>query len=155
MKRTYMVLAAAATMLGTACATRQTSVSTGDVEMGSSAAGTMARSADLRGIEGWNALRGSVYARPMPGGTQLALTVGGGIPGSRYIWDVREGTCGSNGQIVGGAAGYMAVELGQRGTGNTITDLTTTLDAGKDYSVNLYASATERTLVIACGRLAR
>ena len=155
MKRTYMPVMAAVAVLATACASRQVSESTGDVEMGSGAGATMGRGADLRGIEGWNALRGSVFARPMQAGTQVALTVQGGIPGSRYIWDLREGNCASNGPIVGSDTLYPAVELGERGMGSTITDLPTMLEANRDYSVNLYGSATERTLVIACSRLAR
>ena len=155
MKRTYMALVAAVAILGTGCATRQVSESTGDVEMGSSASGSVGRGADFRGVEGWNSLRGSIFARPAQTGTQLALTVQGGIPWSRYLWDLREGTCGSNGRIVGGEEGYRAVELGAQGMGSTITDVTTTLEAGKDYSVNVYGSATERTFVIACARLAR
>lgn len=156
MKRTNLVLAAAMmTVIGSACAARPVREAGGDIEMGSPASGATGRGANLRGIDGWNSLRGSAFALRTATGTQLSLTVEGGIPGSRYIWDLREGACGAKGTIVGGDSAYMAVEVGDRGMGSTITDVATALDATRDYSVNLYASATERTLVIACGRLAR
>ena len=154
MKRRYMVLAAV-TMLGSACASRTVQESTGDVEMGAGARSGAGRGADFKGIEGWNALRGSVYARPVGTKTQVSLTIEGGIPGSRYAWDIREGTCGSGGPVLPTEQAYMVVDLGDRGMGSTIVDVPTGLAPDKDYSVSLYGSATERTLVIGCGRLSR
>jgi hypothetical protein len=152
MRQMSLVMAAMVAALATGCAQRVVQESGGDIVLpatGESWGGT------FRGREGWGDTRGSVFARPVDGGTQVALTVEGGIPGSRYGWEVREGACGTNGRVLGEAAKYIPILLGDRGMGDTVTQLPMRLEAGKQYSVNLYGDATERTLVIGCGALTR
>ena len=138
--------------LASGCAQRVVSESGGDVSVGAS---TESWGTTFRGRDGWNDTRGSVFAKVVEGGTQVALTVEGGIAGSRYGWDLREGACGANGRAIGDAAKYSPVLLGDRGMGSTITIVPVTFETGKQYSVNLYGDPTERTIVIGCGNLAR
>ena len=153
MRQMSLVMAAGVmAALSTGCAQRVVSESGGDVVLAST---SESWGGTFRGREGWNATRGSVFARPVDGGTQVSLTVEGGIPGSRYGWEVREGACGTNGPVLGEAAKYVPILLGDRGMGDTITQLPMRLEAGKQYSVNLFGDATERTLVIGCGALTR
>ena len=153
MQRSNLVMVAAiVTALTTGCAQRVVSESAGDV---SSADMSESWGSTFRGREGWNNTRGSVFARPIEGGTSVALTVEGGIPGSRYGWELREGACGANGRILGDATAYQPVFLGDQGRGSAIAHVPMRLEAAKQYSVNLYGDASERTFVIGCGLLTR
>ncbi len=153
MRRSYVVLVAGLVIgLASGCAQRVVRESGGDValpELGDSWGST------FRGRAGWSDTRGSVFARPADGGTTVALTIEGGIPGSRYGWEVREGSCGTDGRILGEARKYEPVLLGDAGLGSTVMLLPTTLDPAKQYSVNLYGDASERTILIGCGTLTR
>ena len=153
MQRSYVMLVAAlVTGVASGCAQRVVNESAGDVSVGtlSDSWGTT-----FRGRQGWGDTRGSVFARPAEGGTTVALTVEGGIPGSRYGWDLREGACGANGSVIGDAAKYEPILLGDRGIGSTVTLVPMPLETSKQYSVNLYGDATERTFLIGCGTLTR
>jgi len=152
MKRSYLGLAATVAVLASACAQRVVRESGGDVAMGSAA--TMeGRGGDFRGREGWNRTRGSVFARPIESGTQVALTVTSGTPGSRYGWDVREGKCDTDGRLLGDSTSYQPIWLGDQGMGSSVAELPLRLDAQKEYFVNLYSSATDRTTIIGCGSI--
>lgn len=139
-------------ILATGCAQRVVSESGGDVTLPDV---SDSWGSTFKGREGWSDTQGSVFARPVDGGTQVALSVEGGIPGSRYGWEVREGACGANGPVLGEAAKYPPVLLGDRGLGQTLVQLPMRLETGKQYSVNLYGDASERTIVIGCGALTR
>ena len=153
MRQSYAVLVAGlVTALASGCAQRVVSESGGDIAM--PAMGNTWGSS-FRGYQGWSDTRGSVFARPADGGTHVALTIEGGIPGSRYGWELREGACGATGPVIGEAAKYMPVLLGNEGMGSTVTVVPVALDAAKQYSVNLYGDATERTIIIGCGTLTR
>ena len=147
-----MVVAAIVAALSTGCAQRVVSEAGGDVSMGAASEGW---GGSFRGRDGWSSTRGSVFARPVEGGTQVALTVEGGIPGSRYGWEVREGQCGTNGRLLGELTAYTPVLLGDRGVGSSIAILPVKFESGRQYSVNLFADASERTLAIGCGALTR
>ena len=151
-RSSVMLMAAFVTVLSTGCAQRVVSESGGDVALGSLSEGW---GTSFRGRDGWSATRGSVFARPAEGGTHVALTVEGGIPGSRYGWEFREGACGTNSRVIGDASKYTPVLLGDRGLGSTVTLVPVPLDATKQYSVNLYGDASERTILIGCGTLTR
>ena len=158
MRRSYMTLDAVSALAMTACGGRAVRVSGGDVDMGSSAATGSTPTgwgATLRGRDGWSGMRGSVFARPVESGTQVALTIEGGFAGSRYSWDVREGTCATPGPVVGDAAAYPMVLLGNRGMGSQIADLTVRLDASRQYVATLHGAGTEGEPPIACAALTR
>ena len=153
MRRSHVIVVAA--LIGgltTGCAQRVMNESQGDValpEVSESWGST------FRAGEGWNNTKGSVFARPMGGGTQVTLTVEGGIAGSRYGWDLREGACGSTGRLLGDVNAFQPVILGDRGVGNSIAQVAVPLEASQQYSVNLYADPSERTIRIGCGMLTR
>ena len=155
MKRMYMVMAAAVTLVAAGCAQRAVRESAGDIEMGSAASGTAGWGGNFRGMEGYRDTRGSAFARLTETGTQIALTLEGGFTGSRYAWDLREGTCGTQGTVVGNANAYPYVILGDRGMGSGVADLTIRLEPGKQYFVTLYSLAAEQRTQIACGAITR
>jgi hypothetical protein len=155
MRRSYMILATVVAMVGTGCARQTVRESGGDIAMGTSATRAAGWGVDFRGVDGWRGTRASVFARPTDGGTQVALTIDGGIPGSRYGWEVREGTCGSDGRIVGDSTAYPPIPLGDQGMGSRVADLSVRMEEGKSYFVNLYGSASDRTMIIGCGTLTR
>ena len=154
MQRSWMSVAVMAAVIGTGCAQRVVSESGGDVAMGSASMGE-SWGGSFRGSDGWSSTRGSVFARPVEGGTSIALTVEGGLPGSRYGWEVREGRCGTEGTLIGAANAYTPVLLGDRGVGSSVTDVPVRLDPAKEYSVHLFGTTADRSLPIGCGALTR
>ena len=151
-RSSVFVVAALIGGLTTGCAQRVMNESQGDVVLPEV---SDSWGANFRGEEGWNSTRGSVFARPIGGGAQVTLTVEGGIPGSRYGWDLREGVCGGQGRLLGDVNAFQPVTLGDRGVGNAIAQVATALESGKQYSVNLYADPSERSIRIGCGMLSR
>ena len=155
MKRMYVVLVAATALVGTGCAQRTMRESSGDVAMGSAANASAGWGANLRGGEGYRDTRGTAYARPTETGTQVALTIEGGFAGSRFAWDMREGTCATPGQAIGDPNLYPYLMLGDRGMGSAIADLSIRMEQGRQYIVNLYSTAAESRTQIACAALTR
>ena len=139
--------------LVSACAQQMTRESGGDVAMDTRSTATGARDGNLRGMNGWERLRGSAFAQPRDNGTRVALTVERGFAGSNYGWDVREGTCAAPGRVVGDTAGYPTLFIGADERDSKVADLVVPLERGKAYIVSIYASPAERVPTIACGVL--
>src|SRR5687768_1075833 len=103
MRSSIMVLATAVALATTGCAQRTMQESGGDVDLSSPAGGGSTWGVTVRGIDGWSSTRASAFARPVETGTRVSLTLDGVIAYSRYAWDLREGTCGTEGTVVGNA----------------------------------------------------
>jgi hypothetical protein len=136
-----------------ACAQRMTRESSGDVALDTRAAAAGAWDSQIRGMNGWERIRGTAFAHPRDNGTRVVVTVERGFSGSNYGWDIREGTCATPGPVVGDTGSYPTLFIGDDERDSKVADIGVTLDRGKAYIVSLYAAPVARTPTIACGAL--
>ena len=152
MKRSSLVGAAAAALMMSACAQQTTREVGGDVSVDPAASGGT-WTTTMKGMNGWERIRGSAFAQLRDNGTRVALTVERGFAGSNYGWDIREGTCATPGALVGDAASYPPLFIGEDERDSKVADLAVALQRGKSYAVRVYSSATQMTTAIGCGAL--
>ena len=150
--RSHLVWAVVTVAMASACAQRMTREAGGDVAMDSRST-PGAWDSELKGMNGWERIRGSAFALPKDNGTRVAVTVERGFPGSNYGWDVREGTCAAPGRVVGATAGYPTLFIGEDERDAKVADVDVRLEPGKPYIINIYSMPVERTTTIACGAL--
>jgi hypothetical protein len=153
MKGSCLAGAAIVALMASACAQQTTREVGGDVSVDAGAMPSGAWGTNFRGTNGWERLRGSAFAQLRDKGTRVALTVERGFAGSNYGWDVREGTCGTPGAIVGNPESYPPLFIGEKETDSKVADLDVALDRSKSYVVRVYTPAAERTTMIGCGAL--
>ena len=153
MKRICLVGVATVTLLTAACAPRTTREVGGDVTLDAAAATGGAWTTTLKGMNGWERVRGSAFAQLRDKGTRVALTVERGFAGSNYGWDVREGTCAAPGPVVGNADSYPPLFIGAEEGDAKVADLDVALQRGTAYAVRVYSSPVQMTTTIACGVL--
>jgi hypothetical protein len=151
--RSHVVWAVMTVAMVSACAPRMTRESGGDVAVDTRSAAGGARDGQLRGMNGWERVRGSAFALPRDNGTRVAVTVERGFTGSNYAWDVREGTCAAPGQVVGDIASYPTLFIGADERDSKVADVAVPLERGKAYIVSIYAVPADRAPTIACGAL--
>ena len=152
MKRICLAGVAAVALVTAACASRTTREVGGDVTLDAAATGG-AWTTNLKGMNGWERLRGSAFAQLRDQGTRVALTIERGFAGSNYGWDVREGTCAAPGTLVGDAESYPPLFVGEDERDSRVADLGVALQRGKPYAVRVYSSPVQMTTTIACGAL--
>ena len=152
MKRLCQIAVAAAALMTAACASRTTREVGGDVTLDAAATGG-AWTSNVKGMNGWERVRGSAFAQLRDQGTRVALTVERGFAGSNYGWDVREGTCAAPGAVVGEADSYPPLFIGADERDAKVADLGVALQRGKPYAVRVYSSPVQMTTTIACGAL--
>lgn len=99
-------------------------------------------------------LTGQVTARVISGVTQATIAVTGAQPGARLPWHIHEGTCGSGGPIVGSPSAYQPLVVGDDGRATGSVHLELQLNEARRYHVNLHASPSQMSTIIACGGLA-
>lgn len=85
-------------------------------------------------------------------GTRANLTLSGGSPGGRHPWQIREGDCGEEGDVVGSPGDYPLLEPDQAGQASASVTLATDLDADGSYSVEVLQAEDDET-VVGCGDL--
>jgi hypothetical protein len=151
--RSYMVWAVVTAAMVSACAQRMTRESGGDVAVDTRSGTGGTWDSQLRGMNGWERVRGSAFAQPKDNGTRVAVTIERGFAGSNYGWDVREGTCAAPGRVVGDTTIYPTLFIGEDERDSKVADIVLPLERGKSYIVNIYATAVERATTIACGAL--
>jgi hypothetical protein len=153
--RSSTLVMAAIAVTAAGCSQRVTRESAGDVAIESTDVISGTWGATLRGYDAWPELRGSTFAHVMPDGTRISLSIEGGFPGSNHDWDVREADCGARGRIVGDSTAYPFIPLGELGRGDGVVTVSERLDPAKQYSVNIYSSGIDRSIVVACSPLKR
>jgi hypothetical protein len=152
MKNIRLVGIAAVALMTAACAPRTTREVGGDVTLDAAATGG-AWTTNLKGMNGWERVRGSAFAQLRDKGTRVALTIERGFAGSNYGWDVREGTCAAPGAVVGEADSYPPLFIGEDERDSRVADLEIALQRGKPYAVRVYSTPVQSTTTIACGAL--
>ena len=153
--RSWGFVLGAIAITAAACSQRVTRESAGDVALGSTDVVGQSWGASLRGYDAWPSLRGSTFAQLLTDGTRISLSIEGGFPGANHEWDVREGSCGAKGRVFGDSTAYPFVPLGELGRGDGVVKLSERLDPSKQYSVSIYSSGVDRSLVAACNLLTR
>jgi hypothetical protein len=146
---------AAIAVTAAGCSQRVTRESAGDVAIESTDVISGTWGATLRGYDAWPELRGSTFAHVMTDGTRISLSIEGGFAGANHDWDVREGNCGARGRVVGDSTAYPFIPLGELGRGDGVVSVGERLDPAKQYSVNIYSSGIDRSIVVACSPLKR
>ena len=150
--RSHVVWAVMTVAIVSACAQRMTREAGGEVAIDSRSA-TGGWDSELKGMNGWDRIRGSAFAQPRNNGMRVAVTIERGFPGSNYGWDVREGTCAAPGRVVGDLVSYPTLFVGDKESDSKVADIDVQLERGKAYVVSIYATGGERATSIACGVL--
>ena len=111
-------------------------------------------------------LQGTSAAVSREFNTEVGIEVTGGEVGDRWIWRVREGTCGSPGPTVGDPADYPVLEA-EEDTDSPApvppvgdqaeTVLPVSLERGGEYHVSVASMATDTSpsVPLACGNFQR
>jgi len=68
-------------------------------------------------------------------------------------WQIRKGSCGENGDVIGAQAAYRVMQVRADQTADVNVNLPFVLDEGEKYSVLVLASRTDMDRMIACGNL--
>lgn len=106
---------------------------------------------DLKGMGRWSNVTGVARARVIGGESTINVTIRGATPGAVHPWHLHDGSCASGGGIVGPAYAYTPLTIGADGTANGSAKVTGTLSEAKPYHVNVHASASELSTIVACG----
>jgi len=127
-------------------------INTSDASASSRWNGMLATPPDLAGaldVKGtaWMAPKGSQS-------TVVHISISNAAPGGVHPWHVHDGQCGSQGQILGPADAYPVLRVGDAGTATADASLPITMPTTGSYHVNVHASATNMSTIIACGNLA-
>jgi hypothetical protein len=107
----------------------------------------------LTGQGSFASVGGNAVARVIAGTTTITLNVTGGTPGGRHPWHIHSGTCAAGGPIVGEPSAYPPVVIGNDGKGTQNAQIQLQLNEGQRYHLNVHASATEMSTIVACGDL--
>ena len=153
MRKSAFWLLASLSIATTACVRTATNEATGrvDVDIESPTKKGEDWKATLKG-QGMNmSVKGSARALYSEGRTNVTLNLENATPGATYMWDVREGKCGSSGMMVGDSMSHPTITIGSDGKASTTVTLMARLDEAKNYSVSVYGS--DMSMVIACGNL--
>jgi hypothetical protein len=89
-----------------------------------------------------------------PSRSRAQVDIANAVPGGDHPWHVHVGQCGSNGPIVGPAASYRSLEVGDDGKATATADLPVAMPTSGQYYVNVHASTNNMGTIIACGNLA-
>ncbi|MFL5576021.1 MAG: hypothetical protein ACJ79S_08645 [Gemmatimonadaceae bacterium] len=102
-------------------------------------------------------VRGTARWSPASGDSATsvaAVNIANATPGGVHPWYVRRGQCGENGAIVGDAAAYKPLKVGDDGAASGTARLNMPLPDSGAYYVNVHASAANLGTIISCGNLA-
>jgi hypothetical protein len=83
--------------------------------------------------------------------SRVTVSLAGATPGSSHAWHIHQGTCGSDGPIVGPAASYTPVPIGSGGAAQLIAEMPIRLDQGGSYFAHVHDASAAG--VEACGAL--
>jgi hypothetical protein len=104
--------------------------------------------------EGAQTLRGNVIWGPgASGGSRATVNLSGGEPLRQHPWHLHKGRCGDNGEIVGPASAYPILIVDTDGSVKLVADLPFTVTPTGDFYVNVHASETAMSTILACGNM--
>jgi hypothetical protein len=154
MRKSALWLLASLSIATTACVRTHTNEATGsvDVDVESPTKQGEDWKATLKGQGMYTAVSGTARALYSEGRTAITVNLENATPGASYMWDVREGKCGTNGNIVGDHGSYTNLSVGNDGKAGATVTINARLDEAKNYAVTVYSS-NDMTNVLACGDL--
>ena len=119
-------------------------------------------SPEAGGAQVWNAtitstrgsgIAGTARAVVRPAETRVTVNIIGAEPRTAHPWHIHMGTCDSGGAVVGSGGAYPPLLVGTTGAAQASTTVGVALNGGQNYHINVHASATEMTTIVACGDL--
>jgi hypothetical protein len=114
--------------------------------------GTLATPPDLAGALD---VKGTAWMAPNASqSTVVHVSISNAAPGGVHPWHVHSGTCGSQGEQLGPTDAYKMLRVGDAGTATADATLPITMPTNGSYYVDVHASATNMSTVVACGNLA-
>lgn len=87
------------------------------------------------------------------GQTRANTTLSGGSAGGIHPWAIHEGTCDSEGSIVGSADAYPVLTPNELGNASATATLNLTLASDTSYALRVFESPEDRETVVGCGEL--
>lgn len=88
------------------------------------------------------------------GETLASVTIRNAAPSGRHPWAVHEGRCGADRGVYGSADDLELLEVDDDGRASSTGRIGAEMRDSGDYFVAVYASPTNRQLVVACANLA-
>lgn len=109
-----------------------------------------------RRLAGAVGISGTAWMAPEPGAdaTEIFVEIENATPGGVHPWRIHRGRCGTNRGAVGSEDTYPTLEVGEEGRASAGASLDFAPDDDEAYYVAVYASPTNRDLIVACGNLA-
>lgn len=160
MRHIRLVLTGAAIVTIAACAQRQVEVMTGDVVLDSRWTATLAPTTTVRdsgAITGATTVTLGGRGTMMPGNTsretRAMISLFGATPGSAHAWHVHLGTCGNDRGILGSPEQYQPITASNEGRGDVIVTLPFTTPNAGEFYIDVHATASSASPVVACGTL--
>jgi hypothetical protein len=98
-------------------------------------------------------IRGTSGVQSLAAGAGARVSIRGAMNGAHHPWHVHRGTCSAGGGIVGEAGAYPPLHVGTDGTAAATATLNVALNEEERYHVNVHRSATEMSVIVACGDL--
>ncbi|MFC1791078.1 hypothetical protein ACFL0I_01250 [Gemmatimonadota bacterium] len=97
---------------------------------------------------------GRVVALSQPARTEISILIEIAEAGATYRWRIHSGTCQSDGDMLGGAAQYPALNPGEGGSAEAQAVISSTLRSGAEYSARVsLAEEGGPEEMVACGNL--
>lgn len=129
------------------------SIDTGEVSTAERWNATLATPSELQGVA---QVRGSAWmARNTKGnGVRARVSINNATPGAEHPWHVHRGQCGFDQGIVGSASDYEPLKVNGEGRASREATLDMALPRTGEYFVNVHASASNLSAIVACGNLA-
>lgn len=88
-------------------------------------------------------------------GTIVTIDLANAAPGGEHPWEVRSGRCGAtSGAVFGSSDAYERLEVASDGHAEASATIPQRTPERGDHSVIIYASETNRSMVVACGNFA-
>jgi len=103
---------------------------------------------DIRG-EGWAARDPKDESK-----TQAHVSISNAVPKAVHPWHVHRGECGSDQGIAGPADAYPALKVDGDGRAQATAELAVTMPRSGRYFINVHASPSNMSKIVACGNLA-
>jgi hypothetical protein len=88
-----------------------------------------------------------------PGSSVATVVISNAGPRGFHPWEVYRGQCGNDATLIGVLSAYPWLAVKDDGTASATATLASELWVG-DYHVNVNASPTDKTTIIACGNVA-
>lgn len=107
------------------------------------------------GMSGAVDMQGTVsLAGNGPGSSLATIAISNAAPKGVHPWEVYRGACGNDGDLIGAFSAYPPLTVRNDGTATATATLQAELPVTGDFHVNVNASSTNMTTIIACGNLA-